>query len=120
MEIVNDMRQQTCVYWRTTGRDSGGNLTYDTPRELRVRWLDTNEVFIDRNGAQKVSKSKVFVGEDLKPDDVLRYGLLTEVTKPTKPLLNPGASIIQAFSKIPVTIDEPPVEDDDFVRIAFL
>jgi hypothetical protein len=117
VEIIDDMRQQTAVYWPPAGRDDYNRMAYGAPRELRVRWVDTTETVLNTKGQTKVSKSKVYVGEDVQEDGVLWPGKLADV--PAERLADPlrgnfGAWEISAFKRV------PDLDAEDFLRIAYL
>ena len=59
---------QTAVYWGYPHNDGQGGFTYDSPREIKCRWEDRNETFVAPNGDEAVSKSVVYVLEDLEQE----------------------------------------------------
>lgn len=106
MRILSSSRRQYCVYWHPTGTDDYGNPTYAAPKELRVRWDDRQEVFINNKGEEQISKSKVAFDwrEDVKVDGVMWKGHLMDVPTDnlTKPLLMGfGANRISAVQRSP-------------------
>lgn len=117
MRILDTMRRQKAVYWDPAGTDETGRKGYAAPVELRVRWEDVQEMFTDKNGSQSVSKAKVYPGEDLDLQGVLWHGALASLTSTTDPFLNPGASEIRGWSKLPTA---RPKSEDDALRIAYL
>lgn len=100
MGIITRMMKQKAVYWAPNGTDKFGQQAYAAPVELRCRWEDKQELFIDITGTQQVSKSIVYVESDVKLDGVLWLGELEDVA-PINPFSNEGASKIRAFGKLP-------------------
>lgn len=127
MDILEDMRQQRAVYWPPMPPTRHGQKTYDTPVELLVRWEQTGEVFLDRDGNQQVSRAMVYVGDDVlelgvlwlstKTLDDSEGSALGELTDESDPFLNPGAYEIRRFEKMP-TLDG--ALDDEYLRCAYL
>ena len=68
MSIITKMRRQLCTYWGPAANDGFGKLTYDIPISVKCRWDDTQELFIDSNGDQVLSKSIIY------PDIVMENG----------------------------------------------
>uniref|UniRef100_A0A6M3IVL1 Uncharacterized protein n=1 Tax=viral metagenome TaxID=1070528 RepID=A0A6M3IVL1_9ZZZZ len=115
MGIINTSRRQTAVYWPPTGgRDRFGKVQYGTAIELRVRWEDVQEEFIDENGTRQLSKSLVYVGEDLMVGGVLWLGTLATVEHLNDPKANDGAFEIKGIGKL------PNLKATEFLRTCFL
>jgi hypothetical protein len=109
------------VYWALKSAESGG-IAYDDygqpqytdPVEIYCRWDDVAVEFIDRNGTKQVSKSTVFVRQDLDIGGMLFHGTLAEVTSPDAPREQDNAWEIRQFG---VT---PHIKYKYKVRIAYL
>jgi hypothetical protein len=122
MDLLDDMRVQFVVYWPPLGiNEVSGQRTYGTPIELRVRWEDVEEIFIDSGGRERRSMSKCYPGDDLEEEGILWPGNLEEGILETLPIgasANPklafGSRKIQKFEKIPT------IEADDFYRCAWM
>src|ERR1700761_8195787 len=72
MEVLEEMCRQIAVYWEPNLENPNGQVTYTAnPVEIRVRWEQITDVFIDRTGNEATSKAEVFV---LEP--VLELGVL--------------------------------------------
>ena len=92
MRIITKMLKGTCVYWALQSNESGG-LAYDDygqpiytdPVELRCRWVDKNEEFIDPEGTRHVSKAVVYVESDVDIGGMLFNGVLTDVVNLNDP-----------------------------------
>lgn len=65
MRILKSSRKQRCVYWAPLDHGDFGRPALDDPIVLKVRWQDVNEAFVDPKGEQRLSRSKVFSGQDL-------------------------------------------------------
>ena len=111
MRLLRRMLKQTCVYWDVDEMNEEGQRTFKAPVEIKCRWEDTNEQFIDRNGQPQTSSAKVFVDRDvtllgvlwLPPDNIqLAEGeAIGQLTDESRPFNNPGAFEIRKFGKIP-------------------
>lgn len=107
-------RYQSAVWWPRTGIDANGLPTYGTARELKVRWEEVNEVYTSRGGQSLVSRSKVYLGEDVREGDVLWKGALADVGDPVNPLNNAAVFEVTVFNKT------PNLRATDYLRIAYL
>lgn len=101
MSLLTRMLKQTAVYWAPHGFGPDGQPEYEPPIEIKVRWEDVHEVFVDNQGNDIVSNSVVYVGEDVKPQGALWLGKLNELDSQTVPTENEGAYAIRKFEKIP-------------------
>lgn len=64
--------KQYAVYWQKTGDvDDSGQPVYTQPRVIKVRWEDRHEEFVDNKGDAKVSKSIVYIPEELSLEGFL-------------------------------------------------
>ena len=55
------MRKQTAIYWDNPVPDGFGGFTFDDGVEIECRWEDVVEIFVDKDGNEKKSRSRVFV-----------------------------------------------------------
>ena len=104
MRLITKMLKQYAVYWplSATELDKFGQPTYGTAVEIKCRWQDQSEEYLDYNGVRKISKAKVYVASDVDVGGVLWQGRLTAVpTSTTVPKKNAGAFEIQRFDKMP-------------------
>lgn len=89
---------QTCTYWAPTEtRDLGGKRTYAAPVQKVCRWEDCTEMYQDKQGEEKISKSKVFLTEDVALDGFVLLG----TSAAADPTVIPEAYEIQQKSRIP-------------------
>ena len=97
------MMRQNAVYWAPSlsGPDSHGQPQYEPPVQLKVRWEDTNELYVAVTGEQQTSRAKVYVGQDVEPGGVIMLGALEDVTDIDRPKSNSNAWEIRSFAKTP-------------------
>jgi hypothetical protein len=89
------------VYWAFKGTDDFGKPTYDTAIEIKCRWEENNEQFIDSKGSTATSRAIVLVDRDLVLQGVLKQGKLSSVTNLSSPFKNKGAWEIRGWVKVP-------------------
>jgi len=102
------MRKQTAVYWALDSADSAGD-DFDEfgqpiltdPVEIKCRWDDVNEEFLDAKGAKRLSRAKVYVDRVVDINGVLMLGSLTDVDESKRPIDNDGAYEIRRLDKNP-------------------
>lgn len=114
MRILTKILEMDAVYWPPNGQDEFGTPAFGSPIDLKVRWEDVTETFMNAKGEAKTSKSKVYVGQDVQEEGALWLGTVATLTNPTKPFAQPNAWQISAFSKIPT------LNAKQFLRIAWL
>lgn len=101
MGLLQRMLRQTAVYWPRLGEDDYGQPVYDAPVEIKVRWEDVNEQFLDQQGATEISRAKIYVDRDLNVGDAIRLGALSTMDYPQDPCENTGVHEIRSFQKTP-------------------
>ena len=105
MSIINTSRKQTAVWWSREGTstDTFGVPKTCAPKEIRVRWDDMVEEFIDKMGTRQMSKSQVLVDFllDFKIGDYLFLGTLDKVTDKDVANNNDNAWEIRELQRIP-------------------
>lgn len=94
--LTRNMRQ-TATYWGPGVADGFGGKTYAAPIQVKVRWEDTNVLFVDQNGNEVVSKAVVYVDTDLSVGGYLLLGIST-ASNPTTII---GTHEIRNISKSP-------------------
>lgn len=115
MSLIDKMRRQDAVYWAVDTTNPSGQPTYATPIDIKVRWEDVQEEYIGKDGTTQVSNAIVFVGLDVKLDDVLMLGTVEEdVVDGLMPTEHVGAGAVMKFEKI------PKIKPTKFLRIATL
>lgn len=113
MSSVNRMLKQKAVYWAFSSFGNDGDITYADPVEIACRWENKAEEYLDPGGTKSVSRSVVYVAEDVAPKGVLFLGELSEVAS-GGPFENEGAMEIKQFDKI------PDLKGNAYCRIAYL
>lgn len=105
-DIITKVLVMDAVYWPPNGLNNYSVQTYAAAIALKVRWVDSNELYLGAKGEQLISKSSVMVGQDVEKDGVLWKGLLSSLSGAnlTNPFLNANAGVIKAFLSVP-TID---------------
>ena len=68
--------KQDAVYWGNPVNDGYGGFTYDIPVEIKCRWEDKKEVFYLSNGEQAISKSVIYVMQEVDIDSKFFLGTL--------------------------------------------
>lgn len=63
MSFITRNQKDDAVYWEPAGNDGTGGKTWDTPQEIKVRWEDKQELFINVEGKEEISAAKIFVNE---------------------------------------------------------
>jgi len=112
---------QTAVYWGNPVDDGYGGKDFDDPVEIACRWEDKISVMSDAQGNQFVSKSVVYVLQDLDEEGYLFLGTLDDLDEDTDssgsyydPRVIDQAFEIKAFDK------SPNLKATEFVRKAYL
>jgi hypothetical protein len=106
VSLLNKSCKQVAVYWGNPVNDGEGGFTFDAPIEILCRWEDKNEIFLSSNGNEEVSKSVVYVLQDLNQEGYLYLGFLDDLLENVDSAgeLNPkevsGAQAIRRFDKL--------------------
>jgi hypothetical protein len=99
--LIKRMLRQDAVLWTFTGEDEFGNKTYADPVQIKVRWEDKTEQFLDRKGNTQVSRAQVYVDRKIEERSALWKGTLAEVESTADPFANDGAYEVRAYSEQP-------------------
>jgi len=120
---IEDFMKRTCnqtaVYWGDPVDDGYGGETFGSryPVEIDCRWEDVKEVIQDAQGNEIVSRSRIYVLEDVDEEGYLYLGTLDDLD--SDELENPkklnGAFKIKRFDKIPSIRGS-----NEFVRKAYI
>lgn len=104
------------VYWAPADvpHDDYGKPAYSEPIEIKCRWEEIAEEFLDTQGERQVSKAKIYVDRDVKIGGVLLSGTLDSDVDEDSPKQNEGAWEIRGFSKL------PNLKVTEYVRLAYL
>lgn len=75
---------QTLTYWApSTKTDLYGKPASSTPVQFKCRWEDRREQLKDKKGEELISKSRVFLIEDVEEDGYVFLGVSTEADPTT-------------------------------------
>ncbi len=110
MSFLHTFLNQIATYWAPGAPDGFGAFTYASPVELNCRWEDRVEVMTDEDGTQFVSKSRIFLEDDVVKEGYLLLGESTAID----PQKVDNAYKVRVFAKTPDLLAE------NFERKAFL
>ena len=102
MRILVTMLKQTAVYWPSPVPDGYGQYAFGIPSEIRVRWENKQELFIDPQGDELLSKAVVYTASDVVVGGYLYLGLEAELSSDhSDPQTITQAFKIKQFGKLP-------------------
>lgn len=110
MSYITRNLRGTVTYWAPGVNDGFGGVTFPTSVEIKSRWEDKAELFIDGSGNEITSVAKVYLVSDVALKGYL-YNGETTVADPT---MVSDAREIRAFRKI------PNLKNTKFERLAML
>lgn len=97
--------KQTAVYWAFSGPDGAGGFSYDAAVEANVRWEDKQELFLDNEGRERLSRAVIAIDIDVVVGSYLYLGgiddLPSDTTDPFCDETKTDAHEIKAFQKSP-------------------
>lgn len=101
MSVITKMRKQTAVWWqRQETPNEFGQFAFEAPVEVRCRWDDTSQEFLDSQGEKQLSRAVAYVDRTMRPGDRLMRGTLdSDLTE--DPLPVEGAFEIRRFDQNP-------------------
>ncbi len=88
------------THWPVTGTDGFGGFGFGAPVELKGRWEDKSELFLDDNNEEVVSQAIAYFDVDLDLGDFLALGLHALIADPTTLTGTSRAYRIRQFNKI--------------------
>lgn len=95
--MLSNNYRDILTYWGAPTPDGEGGETFPTPRQLKGRWEDRNDEFNTATGETLISRSTVFVLEDVIVGGYLFLGTSVQ----TVPTNEAAAQEIKAFIKVP-------------------
>lgn len=99
MDITGKLNQ-TAVYWGTPTASGRGGYIFASPIEISVRWEETQELFINDKGEQKLSRAKVYGNQDFDIGGYLYKGEETDLdSNHDDPEIISGAYRIEGYNK---------------------
>ncbi len=97
MSLLTRNLRQTATLWVFNGVDNFGDPSFATPTQVVVRWEDRTVEFIDSRGEKTVSKSVVYLSQDVTSGDFMVLGS-NATSDPTGVV---GAFEVRDFRKTP-------------------
>ncbi len=110
MSLLTRNLRQTATLWVFNGVDNAGDPSFATPVQVTVRWEDRTIEFIDPRGEKTVSKSVVYLSQDVTSGDFMVLG--TDSTSDPTGVV--GAFEVRDFRKTPA------IDGTNFERRALL
>jgi len=116
--VIKKFAVQTAVYWATPTNDGDGNMTYDSPVEILVRWDDKTQVVTDSSGKERTSNAEILTNQEMVEEEFLYNGSLADFPS-GQDLSNPKT--VEGAYEIITKMKVPAVKStDDFVRTYFM
>ena len=100
MDITRNMKQ-TIVYWGTPANDGYGGRTFASAVEITGRWEDTQELFVDDKGIEKVSEAVVYLSQSVDLGGYLYLGDLDDLSSDPDPQDIAAAKEIRSVKATP-------------------
>lgn len=126
--FIESVAVQTAVYWGNPRAGSAGDMVWDNPVEVKVRWDNVTKLIRDAKGKEVACRAEVLLAGqlendgtvtpiDLDVDGRLYLGGLYDLDsgQEVDPLSVDGAWAIMRFDKTPEFQSE-----EDFIRTTFL
>lgn len=88
---------QVATYWAPDSEDLFGHKTYVAPIQLACRWEDVANTIRSKLGTELVSKSRVFLAQDISIDGYLFLGTSAALD----PTVVAGAYEVQQIMRTP-------------------
>jgi len=116
MRLLVKMLKQKAVYWQLSALefDDYGQPIPSTPVEIKCRWEDVGEEFLDGTGTIQLSRAKVYVDRDVEVGGILMLGELDSGVDESNPKENENAWEIRRFEKLPT------LKATQFLRTCYL
>lgn len=94
---------QDAVYWASPTHDGSGGTTFSSGTEIKVRWEDRIEEFLDNNGEVQHSMGVIYLLQDVDVGGYLFLGDLDDLTSAAEedPKQEDDAYLIRGFKKSP-------------------
>jgi len=95
--------KQKAVYWGNPQQKGFGGFVFDDPVEIRVRWENRVEVYLDSTGNKAIAQSVVYLTQRVDVTGYLYLGELSEIgsAEEGNPEIVEGAFRILGYQKIP-------------------
>jgi hypothetical protein len=118
--LMRRMKRQDAVLWLFLREDHFGAKIYADPVQIKVRWEDKTEEFLDRSGNTTISRAQVFVENRIPERSVLWRGKMSEAVivdgedGSPNPFVNEGAYEVRQFA------EQPDMKAKKFLRYVML
>ena len=89
--------KQKITYWQKTAVDGFNDETFAAPVTINARWEDRATTVLSADGVEVLSRSRVYLAQDISTGDFLMNGIST-ITDPRT--LNAANRVIN-FRKVP-------------------
>ena len=116
-DFIEKVCVQTAVHWSQQGSDGMGTSLFSSPREINVRWTESELLVVGDRGEQFLSKAQILIPDsagEVNRKDYLFLGSLSDLES-QNPLEVEEAYEIQRFSKVPMIFSTT-----IFVKTAYL
>lgn len=104
MTYLTKLHKQTIIYWANPTTDGFGGYTYTAPVDIIGRWEEKQEMFLDKEGKETLSRAMVYLSQDVSLGGFLYLGALADLASPideTHPKNVSGTFEIRQITKIP-------------------
>ena len=91
--------KQDVIYWGNPVPNGYGSYNYDTPVQLKGRWEDYQENFIDDDGEERRAKGRIFLNQAVDRKGYLALG--NADSAPANPSDSYDAFMIHGIKFIP-------------------
>jgi hypothetical protein len=93
--------KQTAVYWGNPDQDQYGNMTFDAPVQIKVRWEKKLQLFVDDKGQEITSVAIAFTDSELTTEGELMLGDLNDLESNGEPVAGFEQYKIRAVEAMP-------------------
>lgn len=98
-------RTQTCLHWVRGVSDGRGGWAYTNAVEVKCRFEESSDEFVDDAGDTQISRATVYPVSDMSTGDFVWLGLITDLASAESVSSNPntisGASEVRKFESVP-------------------
>jgi len=114
MSVIKRMRKQDAVYWPFVSVDNFAQKVVGSPVQIRCRWDNVTQEFLDSSGEIQMSNAVVYPDRDTPIGGILMRGVLADITDAVDIKENEGAWEIRRFD------DTPNFKASEFLKTAYL
>ena len=102
--FLEKIRKQDAICWERIGMDYNGDEVFNDPIEIKVRWENVEELFVNEQGEEGRSQALVYMGFMPSSGSWLYLGTIAEATGsgiPSSPVGLQGAFPIKKREAVP-------------------